>query len=113
MGARRISFTATAALAAVALLVAGCGGQASTATGSKPSDGKQIFSDAGCGGCHTLAAANSHGGTGPVLTTIGLPASAVATQVKNGGGGMPSFGTQLTAQQIKAVSEFVASNDGS
>jgi mono/diheme cytochrome c family protein len=37
----------------------------------------------------------------------------VSKQVINGGGGMPAYGGDLTDAQVKAVSEFVAENDGS
>lgn len=42
--------------------------------------GAQVFADNGCGGCHTLAAANSGGVTGPNLDEI-LPGQS-ATMVK-------------------------------
>lgn len=96
-----------AALAAASLALAGCGGPASTAT-----DGKTIFTES-CGGCHTLSAAGTSGGSGPNLTNLKVSKDAVAEQVTNGGGGMPSFNGQLSEQQIDAVAEFVASNDGS
>lgn len=96
-----------------AIAFAGCGGSSSTATGDKPGDGKQIFSDAGCANCHKLSAAGSSGGSGPDLDNIGDSAAEVAEQVKNGGGGMPSFSGDLTDAQIQSVSEFVAENDGS
>lgn len=107
----RSALIACAAFAALA--AAGCGGGSSQATGDKPGDGKQIFVDAGCGGCHTLKAAGTNGGSGPNLDDIKLTADAVARQVENGGGGMPGFSGSLSAAQIKAVSEFVAANDGS
>lgn len=101
------------ALAASAAL-AGCGGSSNTpsTTGSEPVDGKAIFSDS-CGGCHALAAAGTSGGSGPELTTIKLTADEVAAQVRSGGGGMPSFDGDLSEEQITAVAEFVAQNDGS
>ncbi|MBJ7354251.1 MAG: cytochrome c [Thermoleophilaceae bacterium] len=99
------------ALAASAA-VAGCGSNTPTATGEKPGDGKAIFTDS-CGGCHTLQAAGTNGGSGPDLTNIGLTAAAVSKQVYSGGGGMPSFDGELIDQQIAAVSAFVAENDGS
>ncbi len=105
------AFALTALVAAFAF--AGCGGPTTTATGDKAGDGKQIFSDAGCGGCHQLSAAGTNGGSGPNLDSIGISAADVAEQVKNGGGGMPAFSGDLTDKQIQAVSEFVAANDGS
>jgi cytochrome c551 len=96
------------ALVALVAVVSGCGGPASTST-----DGKQIFSDAGCAGCHKLDAAGADGSGGPDLNTIGDDATEVANQVREGGGGMPAFSGELTDEQITAVSEFVAANDGS
>lgn len=101
-----------AALAVAAAALAGCGG-GSKATGANPGDGKQIFTDAGCAGCHAFEAAGSKGGSGPELTRLRIPADTVALRVREGGGGMPAFADSLTEQQIKAVSEFVAANDGS
>ena len=45
------------------------------ATGTKPPEaeggaGEQVFAKNGCGGCHTLAAANSGGATGPDLDEV-------------------------------------------
>jgi mono/diheme cytochrome c family protein len=71
-----------------------------------------IFTDS-CGGCHTLKAAGTNGGSGPELTNIGLTSGEVAKQVQNGGGGMPSFSGDLTPQQIESVAKFVDDNDGS
>lgn len=92
--------------------MAGCGGSGSSATGDKPGDGKQIFTDS-CGGCHAFKAAGTSGGSGPDLTILRVGSAQVAEQVKSGGGGMPSFDGTLTPTQITAVSKFVAENDGS
>ncbi len=91
-----------------ALALSGCGSGGSKATGANPGDGKQIFTDAGCAGCHQFSPAGSNGGSGPGLDNISLDAAAIEEQVKNGGGGMPSFGGSLTPEQITAVSTFVA-----
>lgn len=69
--------------------------------------GKQVFVDAGCAGCHTLAAAGANGTTGPNLDTLKPSYAAVVTQVTNGGGIMPSFGHSLSKAQIDAVAHFV------
>lgn len=89
----------------------GCGG-GSSATGENPGDGKQIFTDS-CGGCHAFKAADTGGGSGPDLSNLKVGVAQVTHQVKNGGGGMPSFGGTLTPTQIDAVAKFVAANDGS
>jgi mono/diheme cytochrome c family protein len=103
----------TAALLTLALLaLAGCGGgksdssSPSSSTASLP--GAKVFSDAGCGGCHTLAAAKSKGTTGPTLDELRPDAQLVARQVRNGGVGMPSFAKKLNETQISQVAEFVS-----
>jgi cytochrome c oxidase subunit II len=41
-----------------------------TGGGAAAPDGKTVFTDAGCGGCHTLADAGTTGGTGPNLDEV-------------------------------------------
>ncbi len=95
-------------LACVAIAgVTACGGTNTDATGTNPGDGKQIFSDAGCGGCHTFAPAGSGGKSGPALDGTTLSAAEVAAQIKSGGGGMPGFEGDLTPEQIDAVAAFI------
>src|SRR5436309_1883816 len=65
------------------------------------SPGAAVFASAGCGTCHTLAAAGSHGSLGPNLDRLRPSAAAVETQVLNGGGNMPSFRGRLTRAQIR------------
>ena len=72
--------------------------------------GRQVFAQAGCGGCHSLAAAGSTGTTGPSLDEVDPSAAVVTRQVTNGGGGMPSFRGRLSDDQIAAVATFVSSN---
>jgi mono/diheme cytochrome c family protein len=75
-------------------------------------DGKAIFASAGCGGCHTLAAAGSSGTVGPNLDEAKPSQELAVDRVTNGQGGMPSFKGQLSEEQIQAVAEFVADNAG-
>jgi mono/diheme cytochrome c family protein len=75
-------------------------------------DGAAVFSSAGCGGCHTLAAANSSGQTGPNLDDLMPSQEEVAEQVRNGGGGMPAFGDELSDAEIDAVAQYVADSAG-
>jgi mono/diheme cytochrome c family protein len=82
-----------------------------TETSSTPV-GREVFV-ANCGSCHTLSDAGTSGAVGPNLDTIGLDASAVENQVRNGGGGMPPFEGQLTDEEITEVAAYVAANDGS
>jgi cytochrome c551 len=78
-----------------------------TTTTTEAAGGREIFV-ANCGSCHTLSDAGTSGAVGPNLDGIGLDASAVETQVRNGGGGMPAFEGQLTDEDIAAVSFYVA-----
>ena len=120
------------ALIVAVLGVAGCGGDdddesegAATATVAETSaaatggetaggaaDGAAVFASAGCGNCHTLAAANASGNVGPNLDEAMPDTEAVAEQVKNGGGGMPAFEDQLSEEEIQAVAEYVSSSAG-
>ena len=93
------------------------GGGEATATetqagGGGEADGAAVFSSAGCGGCHTLAAANSSGQTGPNLDELMPSQEEVAEQVRTGGGGMPAFEGELSDAQIEAVAQYVADSAG-
>jgi mono/diheme cytochrome c family protein len=75
-------------------------------------DGKQIFTTAGCAGCHTLKAAGATGTVGPNLDVVKPTEAKVVHQVNVGGGAMPAFKGQLTPAEITAVAKFVSSNAG-
>jgi mono/diheme cytochrome c family protein len=75
-------------------------------------DGESIFASAGCGGCHTLAAAGSSGTVGPNLDEAKPTKDLAVDRVTNGRGGMPSFKGQLSDEQIQAVATYVAENAG-
>jgi len=83
-----------------------------TTPAKKGPDGGQVFASAGCGGCHTLAAANSGGNVGPNLDDLKPDFATVQNQVQNGGGGMPSFGGDLSPAEIDAVARYVSDNAG-
>ena len=80
--------------------------------GAAPPSGAQVFSSAGCGGCHTLKAAGSSGTTGPNLDSLKPTAATVAAIVRSGAGVMPSFSSRLSAAQIQAVAQYVSSSAG-
>ena len=69
--------------------------------------GKQVFAQAGCGGCHTLEAAASSGQVGPNLDDAKPPHDLVIERVTNGAPPMPSFKGQLSDKQIQDVAAFV------
>jgi mono/diheme cytochrome c family protein len=133
--AMRRSTTALAAsslLAAIALVVAGCGGgeeveaTPETVIGDVPTEtsggtadlpalaltgdataGKDVFASQGCGACHTLSAAGASGNVGPNLDDAKPARELVITRVTLGQGGMPKFGDKLKAQQIADVAAYV------
>jgi mono/diheme cytochrome c family protein len=61
----------------------------------------------GCGGCHTLAAAESTGTVGPNFDEAKPSYELAVTRVTMGQGGMPKFGDTLEAQQIADVAQYV------
>ena len=118
----RTAVALSALLLALGGAAAGCGGsddggddaappavtETSEPDGSDTSaDGAAVFESAGCGGCHTLAAAGSSGSVGPSLDGAVLEVDTVANQVRDGGGAMPGFSDSLSEEEIQAVAEFV------
>src|SRR5438034_1724039 len=101
-----------AALLGLALLaLSGCGGgkgQESSSGSTSSLPGAKVFDSAGCGGCHTLAAAKSNGTVGPNLDQLRPDQQRVELQVRNGGVGMPSFRNKLSRIEISQVAEFVS-----
>jgi len=108
-------------LALLVVAAAGCGGDddddggaATTAeTTEGGADGAAVFASAGCGTCHTLAAAGSDGTTGPNLDDLKPDEETVEAQVRSGGGGMPAFEGQLSDEEIEAVATYVSESAGS
>jgi mono/diheme cytochrome c family protein len=94
-----------------AAVVLGAGLAALPAGAATPS-GPTVFRQAGCGSCHTLAAAGASGNVGVDLDQLKPSAATVAAQVRSGGGGMPSFAGTLSSSQIQAVASWVASVSG-
>jgi cbb3-type cytochrome c oxidase subunit III len=84
--------------------------QAGQQGGNASADDPKALFTSNCAGCHTFAAAGTNGMVGPNLDQISLPADRIAEQIRNGGGGMPPFGGQLTDEQIQALAKFVFEN---
>ena len=78
-----------------------------TSTQEASADGKAVFT-ANCSSCHTLADAAATGTVGPDLDALKPDKAKVEAQVKAGGGAMPAFKDQLSAEEITAVSAYVA-----
>lgn len=83
-----------------------------TTTTPEAPDGATVFAQAGCGSCHTLAAAGAAGTVGPNLDQLAPTKEAVVTIVTNGRAAMPSFADQLDAEEIEAVAEYVSESAG-
>jgi mono/diheme cytochrome c family protein len=76
---------------------------------SSSETGVDVFAGAGCGGCHTLAAADATGTVGPSLDQTQLTTDQIAEVVANGRGtGMPAFSGQLDEDEIAAVAAYVS-----
>jgi mono/diheme cytochrome c family protein len=84
----------------------GGGGQGDAAAG------KIVFMNQGCASCHTLADANASGQVGPNLDDAKPDEATTEKQVTNGGGAMPPFKGTLSDDEIKAISQYVASVAG-
>jgi mono/diheme cytochrome c family protein len=80
---------------------------ASSSGGGAVPAGKAVFTG-NCGSCHTLQAAGTSGQVGPSLDDISLSRADIEGVVREGRGGMPSFGGRLSAAKISAVAAFVA-----
>jgi mono/diheme cytochrome c family protein len=99
-------------------VLAGCGGDDDGGTtaggggGGGTSEGGRVFSEAGCGGCHTYEPAGSNGSVGPNLDDANVTFEQAVEQVTNGGGGMPAFKGDLSPQEIDAVARFVSEGSG-
>jgi cbb3-type cytochrome c oxidase subunit III len=79
---------------------------AAGAEAAPPSDPQQLFTQS-CGSCHVLADAGTSGTIGPNLDQTKPSLDRAIEQITNGGGGMPAFGDQLSAEQIRALAEYL------
>jgi len=83
-------------------------GPARVASAADIAAGRKMFSDMGCGGCHTLADAGSGGGVGPGFdNNPRLSVDYVFETVHDGRGAMPSFAGQLSDAQIRTLARYL------
>jgi mono/diheme cytochrome c family protein len=75
-------------------------------------DGAAVFTEAGCGSCHTFEAAGSTGTIGPNLDEAAPSTDLAVERVTEGMGAMPAFGDQLSPEQIRAVAAYVSQTAG-
>ena len=106
------------ALAALMLVMAGCGGKKSSSSPNEQqaagsgTPGAKVFATAGCASCHTMGAAGAKGTVGPNLDELRPNEQTVKRQVMNGGNGMPSFKSKLSPIEIQQVAAFVSTAAG-
>ena len=87
-------------------------GETTSSLKGDAANGDKVFASAGCGGCHTLEAAGSSGNVGPNLDDAKPDLAVVVDRVTNGKGVMPSFGGQLSEQEIADVAQYVVESTG-
>ena len=104
---------AAAAITVLAVVLIPPDGKAgSPATPAQITQGKSVFTSAGCVNCHTLAAAGATATVGPNLDQAKPAASLVIERVTNGQGGMPPFSGKLSKAEIAAVAAYVSTVAG-
>jgi mono/diheme cytochrome c family protein len=113
---RKILTPALGALAAVAGLVAGVGLTSSAQAQEQAKDaqstdlvaaGRDLFNTWSCSACHTLSDAGSSGAVGPSLDNPGLTHDFIVNRVTNGSGPMPSFGGQISEDEIGKLADYI------
>jgi cbb3-type cytochrome c oxidase subunit III len=96
---------------AVALYVSVVAANPDASIGGGPAEGgddpKSLFTS-NCGSCHMLEKAGTTGTVGPNLDEAQPSFEEAVRQIRNGGGGMPAFGDQLTDEQIRALARYVS-----
>lgn len=120
MATRKILTPALGALAAVAGLVAGVGLTSSAqaqehaqeqAKDAQSTDlvaaGRDLFNTWSCSACHTLSDAGSSGAVGPSLDNPSLTHDFIVSRVTNGSGPMPSFGGQISEDEIGKLADYI------
>lgn len=72
--------------------------------------GKDIFMNRvqpGCGVCHSLEEANTHGVVGPNLNTLKPSLAQLRNAITQGVGAMPAYGGQLSTHEVDALAAYV------
>lgn len=104
-----------AALLALAVALAGCGGGADGGGEVAPeqSAGKMLFTQGAqpaCASCHTLAAAGASGTVGPNLDDAKPSKQKVLSALRQGPGAMPTYTGKLGRADIDALAEYVSTS---
>ena len=81
---------------------------AQAADGDKEAQGRQLFTDWGCGACHVLKDAGGGGHVGPALDgNANLSKDFVTNRVLNGQGAMPGFAGAMTDEEVAVLADYV------
>ncbi|MBO9669064.1 MAG: cytochrome c [Sphingobium sp.] len=102
---------ATVALAAASVPAAALFAQAPATEqvdAARIAKGRELFTNWGCTGCHSLVDADSHGDVGPHLDGGNRTEEFIVSRVTNGQGAMPAFGGQLTEKEIADLGYYIA-----
>ncbi len=80
-------------------------------TDAQVESSRALFSQYGCGTCHSFADANGYGHIGPALDGNDTLTIAYVNQIiSNGQGAMPSFGGMVSEEEIEALSQYIVEN---
>lgn len=72
--------------------------------------GRALFNDWSCSACHALADAKGSGQIGPAFDgNANLDYAFASDRITNGQGAMPSFGGQMTDEEIDIISKYIVS----
>lgn len=69
--------------------------------------GRELFDAWSCSACHTLTDAGSSGVIGPSLDNPKLTRDLIIGRVSNGQGAMPSFGGQISDEEIATLADYI------
>ena len=95
------------------------GGEATPPTTETQPGGNEVgaaaFASQGCGGCHTLSAADASGTVGPSLDETALTAEEIADVVANGrpGTAMAGYSGTLDEEEIASLAAYISESAAS
>lgn len=80
-------------------------------TDAEVESSRALFSQYGCGTCHSFADANGYGHIGPALDGNDTLTIAYVDQIiSNGQGAMPSFGGMVSEEEIDTLAQYIVEN---
>lgn len=77
-------------------------------TAEQSEEARVLFNSWSCGACHVLTDANGNGHIGPSLDgNNAMDKAFIVSRVSNGQGAMPSFGGQMTDEEIDLLAAYI------